>query len=247
MILKFKSNSIFYTRGGLTLNKKVLIIEDETELADIIRDYLKKDNFEVIICNSGNEALTIFNKVQPDIILLDLMLPGIDGLEILRNIRLQSTLPVIITSAKETELDRILGLGLGADDYVVKPFSIKELVARVKAQLRRATTFTNLQTDEKSVLKFCDIQVNRISRVVKKSGVEIQFTAKEFDILSFLLSRPNQVFSKQHLYDQVWGFGEYGDLNTVVIHIQKIRDKLALANCIVTVRSVGYRFNGDLL
>ncbi|WP_342539307.1 response regulator transcription factor [Sporosarcina sp. FSL K6-1540] len=229
------------------MNKKVLIIEDETELADIIRDYLKKDNFEVIICNSGNEALTIFNKVQPDIILLDLMLPGIDGLEILRNIRLQSTLPVIITSAKETELDRILGLGLGADDYVVKPFSIKELVARVKAQLRRATTFTNLQTDEKSVLKFCDIQVNRISRVVKKSGVEIQFTAKEFDILSFLLSHPNQVFSKQHLYDQVWGFDEYGDLNTVVIHIQKIRDKLALANCIVTVRSVGYRFNGDLL
>ena len=185
--------------------------------------------------------------MQPDIILLDLMLPGIDGLEILRNIRLQSTLPVIIISAKETELDRILGLGLGADDYVVKPFSIKELVARVKAQLRRATTFTNLQTDEKSVLKFCDIQVNRISRVVKKSGVEIQFTAKEFDILSFLLSHPNQVFSKQHLYDQVWGFDEYGDLNTVVIHIQKIRDKLALANCIVTVRSVGYRFNGDLL
>lgn len=229
------------------MNKKVLIIEDETELADIIRDYLKKDNFEVIICNSGNEALTIFNKVQPDIILLDLMLPGIDGLEILRNIRLQSTLPVIIISAKETELDRILGLGLGADDYVVKPFSIKELVARVKAQLRRATTFTNLQTDEKSILKFCDIQVNRISRVVKKSGVEIQFTAKEFDILSFLLSHPNQVFSKQHLYDQVWGFDEYGDLNTVVIHIQKIRDKLALANCIVTVRSVGYRFNGDLL
>lgn len=229
------------------MNKKVLIIEDETELADIIRDYLKKDNFEVIICNSGNEALTIFNKVQPDIILLDLMLPGIDGLEILRNIRLQSTLSVIIISAKETELDRILGLGLGADDYVVKPFSIKELVARVKAQLRRATTFTNLQTDEKSVLKFCDIQVNRISRVVKKSGVEIQFTAKEFDILSFLLSHPNQVFSKQHLYDQVWGFDEYGDLNTVVIHIQKIRDKLALANCIVTVRSVGYRFNGDLL
>ncbi|WP_438297186.1 response regulator transcription factor [Sporosarcina sp. FA15] len=229
------------------MNKKVLIIEDETELADIIRDYLKKDNFEVIICNSGNEALTIFNKVQPDIILLDLMLPGIDGLEILRNIRLQSTLPVIIISAKETELDRILGLGLGADDYVVKPFSIKELVARVKAQLRRATTFTNLQTDEKSVLKFCDIQVNRISRVVKKYGVEIQFTAKEFDILSFLLSHPNQVFSKQHLYDQVWGFDEYGDLNTVVIHIQKIRDKLALANCIVTVRSVGYRFNGDLL
>ncbi|WP_399629840.1 response regulator transcription factor [Sporosarcina sp. SG10008] len=228
------------------MNKKVLIIEDETELADIIRDYLKKDNFEVIICNSGNEALTIFNKVQPDIILLDLMLPGIDGLEILRNIRLQSTLPVIIISAKETELDRILGLGLGADDYVVKPFSIKELVARVKAQLRRATTFTNLQTDEKSILKFCDIQVNRISRVVKKSGVEIQFTAKEFDILSFLLSHPNQVFSKQHLYDQVWGFDEYGDLNTVVIHIQKIRDKLALANCIVTVRSVGYRFNGDL-
>lgn len=247
MTFQFKSSSIIHTGGGLTLNKKVLIIEDETELADIIRDYLKKDNFEVIICNSGNEALTIFNKVQPDIILLDLMLPGIDGLEILRNIRLQSTLPVIITSAKETELDRILGLGLGADDYVVKPFSIKELVARVKAQLRRATTFTNLQTDEKSVLKFCDIQVNRISRVVKKSGVEIQFTAKEFDILSFLLSRPNQVFSKQHLYDQVWGFDEYGDLNTVVIHIQKIRDKLALANCIVTVRSVGYRFNGDLL
>lgn len=247
MTFQFKSSSIIHTGGGLTLNKKVLIIEDETELADIIRDYLKKDNFEVIICNSGNEALTIFNKVQPDIILLDLMLPGIDGLEILRNIRLQSTLPVIIISAKETELDRILGLGLGADDYVVKPFSIKELVARVKAQLRRATTFTNLQTDEKSVLKFCDIQVNRISRVVKKSGVEIQFTAKEFDILSFLLSHPNQVFSKQHLYDQVWGFDEYGDLNTVVIHIQKIRDKLALANCIVTVRSVGYRFNGDLL
>ncbi len=238
---------LIYTRGGAALNKKVLLIEDETELADIIRDYLKKDNFEVIICNSGNEALNIFNKVQPDIILLDLMLPGIDGLEILRNIRLQSTLPVIITSAKETELDRILGLGLGADDYVVKPFSIKELVARVKAQLRRATTFTNLQTDEKSVFRFCDVEVNRISRVVKKSEAEIQFTAKEFDILSFMLSYPNQVFSKQHLYDQVWGFDEYGDLNTVVIHIQKIRDKLALANCIVTVRNVGYRFNGDLL
>lgn len=229
------------------MNKKVLIIEDETDLADIIRDYLKKDNFEVSICNSGSEALNIFDKVQPNIVLLDLMLPGIAGLEILRNIRLQSTLPVIIISAKETELDRILGLELGADDYMVKPFSIKELVARVKAQLRRVTTFTNVQTDEKSIFRFCDVEVNRVSRVVKKSEVEIQFTVKEFDVLLFMLTHSNQVFSKQQLYEQVWGFEEYGDLNTVVIHIQKIREKLALVNCIVTVRSVGYRFNGDLL
>lgn len=231
----------------MTLNKKVLIIEDETDLADIIRDYLKKDNFEVSICNSGSEALNIFDKVQPNIVLLDLMLPGISGLEILRSIRLQSTLPVIIISAKETELDRILGLELGADDYMVKPFSIKELVARVKAQLRRVTTFTNVQIDEKSIFRFCDVEVNRVSRVVKKSEVEIQFTVKEFDILLFMLSHSNQVFSKQQLYEQVWGFEEYGDLNTVVIHIQKIREKLALVNCIVTVRSVGYRYNGDLL
>ncbi|HIW32838.1 MAG TPA: response regulator transcription factor [Candidatus Paenibacillus intestinavium] len=229
------------------MNKKVLIIEDETDLADIIRDYLKKDNFEVSICNSGSEALNIFDKVQPNIVLLDLMLPGISGLEILRSIRLQSTLPVIIISAKETELDRILGLELGADDYMVKPFSIKELVARVKAQLRRVTTFTNVQIDEKSIFRFCDVEVNRVSRVVKKSEVEIQFTVKEFDILLFMLSHSNQVFSKQQLYEQVWGFEEYGDLNTVVIHIQKIREKLALVNCIVTVRSVGYRYNGDLL
>jgi two-component system response regulator VicR len=225
--------------------KNILIIEDEPDLADMMKKYLTKEQYCAEITLNGKDALTIIEQYHPHMLLLDLMLPGMDGLEILRQVRLRSTIPVIIISAKETELDRILGLKLGADDYMTKPFSMKELVARVDALFRRIDTYP-LSQKAHSKLSFNNISMDLTSRIIAKDNQIISLTAKEFDLLSFLLKHPGQVLSKGQLYDNVWGINEYGDINTVTIHIQKIREKLGQAHSITTVRGIGYRFDGVL-
>ena len=227
------------------MKKRILIIEDERDLANMIKIYLHKEQYQVEVCDDGNYAISVVENFNPDMILLDLMLPGKDGLEILREIRTKLILPVIIISAKETESDRILGLKLGADDYLTKPFSIKELVVRVATLFRRIDTYQHLK-DIQRQFQYDDIFIDFSARLVKKQQAIVSLTAKEFDLLAYLLKHPKQVMSKEQLYDNVWGINKYGDINTVAIHIQKIREKLGKYHNISTVRGVGYRFDGEL-
>lgn len=226
--------------------KRILVIEDEQDLANMIKKYLIREHYEVELVVSGGAVAAAVDSVQPDLLILDIMLPEIDGLEILRNIRLTSSIPVIITSAKETELDRILGLKLGADDYLVKPFSIKEMVARVEALFRRIENYANAGP-EKQVFAYQQFTIDQSAREIHIGTVPLRLTVKEFDVLLFLLQHPKQVVSKTQIYDQVWGVNEYGDMNTVTIHIQKIREKLGPSHQITTIRGIGYRFDGILL
>jgi len=225
--------------------KNILIIEDELDLASMIKNYLVKEQYNAEIISNGGEAVAAVERYQPQMILLDLMLPGKDGLEILRQIRLRSTIPVIIISAKETELDRILGLKIGADDYMTKPFSIKELIARVDALFRRVDNY-RFTTEANGKFNYGNISIDFASRTVKKNDEIINLTPKEFELLILLTEHPRQVLSKEQIYDNVWGLNEYGDINTVTIHIQKIREKLGQEHGITTVRGIGYRFDGEL-
>ena len=224
--------------------KKILIIEDDIDLAKMVENYLTREKYNVMICQQGDQALHVVKEYQPDMVLLDLMLPGLDGLEILKEIRDTSVLPVIIISAKETEVDRIIGLKLGADDYVTKPFSVKELVVRVESLFRRID-FIKIPS-EHSILYFDHVVIDLASRIVTRNEKVVHLTLKEFDVLAFLIKHPHQVFSKEQIYEHVWGINEFGDLNTVVIHIQKLREKLAITHLITTIRGVGYRFDGEV-
>lgn len=225
--------------------KKLLIIEDEFDLAIMIKKYLEQESYQVKIISNGNEALPVFDKFHPDMILLDIMLPEKDGLEILQQLRTKSTLPIIVISAKETELDRLLGLKMGADDYLTKPFSLKELIARVQTLFRRIDVYqsTNLISN---CFQYHQFIIDLNAREISRNDAFINLTTKEFVLLAFLLKHPKQVLSKEQLYDTIWGVNEYGNINTVAIHIQKIREKLGESHEIKTIRGIGYRFDGVL-
>ena len=228
--------------------EKVLVVEDEQEIRELIRDYLEVEGFEVAMAADGEEGLEQFNTYEPDIIVLDIMLPKIDGMEICKTIRNKSNIPILMLSAKKSDVDKVLGLGLGADDYMTKPFSPKELVARIKAQLRRykELSHTNVQ---KNSLEFKDLKIDLDAYNVFLEGEKIQLSAKEFEILKFLALNPERVYSREQIFDQIWGFNEYGDINTVTVHIRKIREKIEQDSSnpeyIETVWGVGYKFVGE--
>lgn len=222
---------------------RILIVEDELDLANIIKDYLEKELYEVEICSQGDEAIEIFDKFKPSLVILDLMLPGMNGYEICQNIRIKSTIPILILSAKIDEFDKVKGLDLGADDYITKPFRPRELLARVNAQLRRSQVFN------KENLEIIDIENIRIytkEYKVEKNGRDLDLSRNEFELLIFLSKNPRQVFSREQLYDRIWGFDSYGDLNTVTVTInrlrQKIEDNPKNPKYILTVWGVGYKF-----
>lgn len=222
---------------------RILIIEDELDLANIIKDYLEKELYEVEICTEGDKAIEIFDKFKPSLVILDLMLPGMNGYEICQNIRIKSTIPILILSAKIDEFDKVKGLNLGADDYITKPFRPRELLARVNAQLRRSQVFN------KEILEIIDIENIRIytkEYKVEKNGRDLDLSRNEFELLIFLSKNPRQVFSREQLYDRIWGFDSYGDLNTVTVTInrlrQKIEDNPKNPKYILTVWGVGYKF-----
>ncbi|MEK4301560.1 response regulator transcription factor [Oceanobacillus sp. FSL W8-0428] len=236
-------------------NKKVLVVDDELEIAELIKDYLEEEQYDVEISTDGAECLLTFREYQPHLIVLDIMLPGLDGMEVCRKIRSESAVPIIMLSAKKSEIDKVLGLGLGADDYVVKPFSPREVVARVKAQLRRYDQFSASEKKEitsskykEEILTFKNIEININAYTVKVNAKHIELTTKEFEVLRFLAVKANRVLTRQQIYDHVWGINEYGDLNTVTIHIKKIRQKIeedaAAPKWIQTVWGVGYKFVG---
>lgn len=219
--------------------KKILIIEDDREIAELERDYLVINGFECDIETWGTTGLDAALNGDYDLFIIDVMLPGMDGFEILSNIRRKKQTPAIFLSAKNGDIDKIRGLGLGADDYMTKPFSPNELVARVKAHIGRHEALTSGMAEKITVRS---LTIDRGSRRVFLGGREITFTAKEFELLVFLAQNPDRTFSKEHLFDRLWGMDAIGDVSTVAVHIQRIRDKLAPEKFIETVWGVGYRF-----
>lgn len=227
--------------------KKILIIEDQQSIAELERDYLEIDGFRVDIKSNGKEGLTQALEQKYDLILLDLMLPDMDGFNICRKIRKEKNIPILIISAKGGDIDKIRGLGLGADDYISKPFSPSELVARVKAHLSRFERLTGQSSRPTNEIHIKNLFINQTARQVYLGGKKITLTTKEFDILNFLASNPNIVFSKDTIYDRIWGNDSYGDITTIAVHIKKIRDKIEKdpnsPHYIETLWGSGYRFN----
>jgi DNA-binding response OmpR family regulator len=225
---------------------KVLIVEDELPIAELEKDYLELSDFEVDIENDGTQGLSKAIGGSYDLLILDLMLPGIDGFEICKKVREKFDIPIIMLSAKKEDIDKIRGLGIGADDYLTKPFSPSELVARVKAHLTRYQRLTKSGLNKNEEIEIRGIRIDKTARRVYVDGEEKSFTTKEFDLLFFLASNPNRVFTKEELFQEIWGFSSVGDIATVTVHIKKIREKVekdtAKPEYIETIWGVGYRF-----
>jgi DNA-binding response OmpR family regulator len=233
----------------MTLMQKVLVVDDEPQILDVVAKYLVRDGFQVATARDGEAALSAFNTNKPDLVVLDLMLPKVDGLEVFKRLRNLSAVPVIMLTAKGDETDRIVGLELGADDYLTKPFSPRELSARVKAVLRRATTGTMLDTGERVLVRGA-LRIDPRARSVSVADKEVELTSKEFDLLWFLASHPGQVFTRVQLLDHVWGYEFYGDSSTVTVHMRRLREKIetdpANPHFLSTVWGVGYKFEKDV-
>jgi DNA-binding response OmpR family regulator len=225
---------------------RILIVEDEVDIADLERDYLELSGFEVEIENDGVAGLNRALSEEFDLFILDLMLPGMDGFDICKEIREKKNTPILMVSAKKDDIDKIRGLGLGADDYVTKPFSPSELVARVKAHLARYERLIGSNTVENDMVEIRGIRIDKTARRVWVNGEEKQFTTKEFDLLTFLAENPNHVFTKEELFQRVWDMESIGDIATVTVHIKKIREKIEMNTAkpqyIETIWGVGYRF-----
>lgn len=222
---------------------KILIVEDDESIAEIERDYLEVGGIHADIALSGNEGTHMIYTGSYDLIVLDIMLPDMDGFQILKKIRDEVDVPILMVTAKQSDIDIVRGLNLGADDYIVKPFSPTELVARVKSHLARFKRIKDkYSTDGSTVINGLDIDPE--SRVVALYGETVSLTAKEFDVLHFLAAHPNQVFSREHLFDRLWGVEAVGDISTVTVHIRKIREKIESPEekFIETVWGVGYKF-----
>lgn len=234
--------------------KKILIIEDDILIAEIERDYLEVENYEVTICQNGPDGLRLARENDYDLILLDVMLPGMNGFAICREIRQEKDVAIIMVTARKEDVDKIRGLGLGADDYIVKPFSPAELVARVKAHIniherlsqRNHVPETEQSKYEKGSIQIGPLRILPLSRQVFIQKQEVELTNREFELLHFLASNPNIVFSKDTLFDRIWGMDAIGDTATVAVHINRLREKLGLdpdvSSMIETVWGVGYRF-----
>ena len=225
---------------------KILIVEDEEAIADLEKDYLELSGFDVEIEHDGSLGLERALNEEVDLYVLDLMLPGVDGFEICKKIREVKNTPILMVSAKKDDIDKIRGLGLGADDYVTKPFSPSELVARVKAHLARYERLIGTTAQENDVIEIRGIRIDKTARRVWVNNEEKQFTTKEFDLLTFLAEHPNHVFSKDELFSRIWNMESIGDIATVTVHIKKIREKIefdtAKPQYIETIWGVGYRF-----
>jgi len=225
---------------------KILIIEDEAEIADLEKDYLEINEYNVTIENAGDTGLSRALQEDYDLVILDLMLPGMDGFEVCKKIREVKNIPIIMVSAKKDDIDKIRGLGLGADDYMTKPFSPSELVARVKAHLSRYNRLVGSQSKENDIIEIRGIRIDKTARRVYIDGEEKAFTTKEFDLLTFLAENPNHVYTKEELFREIWDMDSIGDIATVTVHIKKIREKIeydtAKPQYIETIWGVGYRF-----
>lgn len=229
------------------MSSKILVIDDEKAIADIIKFNLEKEGYKVSTAYDGEEGVQAVEDVLPDLVILDIMMPKKDGFQVLKEIRMKHNFPVIMLTAKEEEVDKVLGLELGADDYITKPFSMRELTARVKANLRRVN-YSNSTNSENtnSIITSGDLVIDLNKYEVKKSGKVIELTLREFELLKFLATSSNQVFSREQLLEEVWGYEYYGDIRTVDVTIRRLREKIEDGDgefkYIITKRGVGYYF-----
>ena len=229
----------------MTNKQKILIVDDDSNIAELISLYLTKECFETMIVGDGEAALAAVDSFAPNIILLDLMLPGIDGYQVCREVRATSTIPIIMLSAKGEVFDKVLGLELGADDYMEKPFDSKELVARVKAVLRRYKPATQAPAESNvEEVRYPDLVINRTNYSVIYHGNKIEMPPKELELLYFLASSPNHVFTREQLLDQIWGYEYVGDTRTVDVHIKRLREKISDHSAwkIATIWGIGSKF-----
>jgi two-component system response regulator ResD len=241
------TNELAYSvnqRGNM--NNRILVVDDERIITEVVERYLQLDGYDVKVAEDGAQALEIARNWHPDLVILDLMLPEIDGLEVCRRLRQDRLVPIIMLTAKGEETDRIVGLELGADDYIVKPFSPRELVARVKSVLRRTTDGISRKTDD--LLRYDDLVIDPVAREVTSQGHCINLTAKEFDLLSLLASHPNQVFTREQLMNQIWDYTYSAEYGTITVHIRRLRAKIEAdplnPRFIKTLWGVGYKFEG---
>lgn len=225
---------------------RILIVEDENSIAELEKDYLELSGFEVDISNTGDDGLRRGLEEEYDLFILDLMLPNVDGFEVCKQIREKKNTPIILVSAKKDDIDKIRGLGIGADDYMTKPFSPSELVARVKAHLSRYERLIGSAANNNEIVEIRGLRIDKTARRVFVNDVEKVFTTKEFDLLLFLAQNPNRVFTKEELFSEIWDMESVGDIATVTVHIKKIREKIeyntAKPQYIETIWGVGYRF-----
>ncbi len=231
------------------MNEQILVVEDEKPISDILKFNLEKEGYSVITAYDGKDALDMALESTPDLILLDVMLPSMDGFQVCRKIREKQHTPIIMLTAKEEEVDKILGLELGADDYMTKPFSTRELIARVKANLRRVVIDTGEALAPLSLIEVRDLEINVDRYEVKKRGELVELTLREFELLKFLAANENQIFTREQLLKEVWGYEYYGDIRTVDVTIRRLREKIeddsSNAEYIITKRGVGYYFKRE--
>ena len=227
--------------------RTILIVEDEQRINDILVITFKKEGYKVLSALDGISGLEMELNDNPDIILLDVMLPGMDGFDVLRKIREKSQVPVLMLTAREDEVDKVLGLELGADDYITKPYSNRELTARVKANLRRSDIPAKVQAEDKNIIVSGDLVINLERYEVCKNGRIIDITVREFDLLKFLAMQPDKIFSRESLLENVWGYEYYGDVRTVDVTVRRLREKIeddpSMPKYIITKRGLGYYFN----
>jgi two-component system, OmpR family, response regulator VicR len=233
-------------RGDHMTDERILIVEDDREIAGLISDYLTDSGFSIKLAPDGRSAIRALDEEDFSLSIIDIMIPEPDGFQLCRHIREISSMPIIIVSAKKDDVDKILGLGLGADDYVTKPFSPRELVARVQSHIRRFRELTGKDDKADPSFRMGDIEINMSEHTVRVRGQEVPFSVKEFELLSFLAHNPNQAISRERIFDRIWGSGETEDLNTVTVHVRKLREKVEVdpssPRIIETVWGIGYRF-----
>jgi len=234
------------------IQKKILIIDDEYDIARVLRDYLTKNGYEAAAASSGKDALRMMELLKPDFVILDLTLPDMDGIQLCGSIRESSDVPILILSARGSDTDKVVGLGFGADDYMTKPFSLTELLARINAHFRRYDGMNAARKqipENEGTLNLGHLVIDKKGYKVMANGLEVSLSAKEFELLHYLASNKNQVFSKAQLLDAVWGYAAYGDENTVTVYIRRLREKLEVdpskPACLRTVWGVGYKFSLD--
>ena len=226
--------------------KKVLIVEDEKSISDIIKFNLVKEGFDVETAFDGQDGLRKAEAGNPDLILLDVMLPLVDGFQVCKKIRETSMVPILMLTAKEEEMDKVLGLELGADDYITKPFGMRELIARIKANIRRTDALDHLKTEPENVQQFGNLEIDMNRYEVRKDSVPLELTLREFELLKYLAEKENKVFSREQLLEEVWGYEYYGDIRTVDVTVRRLREKLeddsSNPKYILTKRGIGYYF-----
>lgn len=224
---------------------KILLVEDDPEISEMLKNYLTRENYDVICAFDGQEACSRFDDTPVHIVLLDLMIPKVSGMDVMQHIRRNSFVPIIILSAKDSESDKTLGLGLGADDYITKPFSVAEVLARIRAALRRTNQYDNAAAAMPAALAAGDLVMNLSDHTVTKRGENVELTAKEYEILKLLLQNPRKIYTKEQIYSLVWNDAYYGDENAVNVHISRLRNKIEddsrNPRYILTVWGIGYR------